>query len=136
MPTCLYKWLTAWLSHHFLPFLYVINLCIITICYLINLYIIIIYYYYVLLSFANTLSQQSVPASNAMTVTPSHTPTLGHLPLGACQPANRSVKPVKCCNFFGGSLASSWSTSNQGTKVVFALQSRQPNPWSHHVHYC
>jgi len=40
----LYKWLAAWLSHHFPPFLYVINLCII-----------IIYYYYVLLSFANTL---------------------------------------------------------------------------------
>ena len=27
-----------------------------------------------------------------MTVTPSHAPTLGHLPIGACQPANGTVK--------------------------------------------
>ena len=70
----------------------------------------IIYYYYVVLSFADTLSQRLVPASDAMTVTPSHTPTLGHLPLGACQPANGSVKPVKCRNLFGESLASSGKT--------------------------
>ena len=40
----LYKRLAAQLSHHFPPFLYVINLCII-----------IMYYYYVLLSFADAL---------------------------------------------------------------------------------
>ena len=80
----------------------------ITICYLINLYIIIIYYYYVLLSFADMLSQRLVPASDAMTVTPSHTPTLGHLLIGACQPANGTVKRRNffkwCMAWFGTQL--------------------------------
>ena len=42
-----------------------------------------------------------VPASEAMmTVTPSHTQP-GQLPLGACQTATGSAKPVKALNFYG-----------------------------------
>jgi len=61
-----------------------------------------IYYYHLLLLCITLICQHAISTTG-----PSLRRDDCHLPLGACQPANGSVKPVKCRNFFGGSLASS-----------------------------